>query len=462
MIASDTTLKRFHADVTHRFGSNHPPAAASDDTATVRAASLLLGIELRGWLSTREKEYLDSLAPDNALTFLVLGSEYLHPAEISLFPVDLIDDTITLGGDAVFSHRFSPADGRGNGQSRVCTGVVGAVNGKPLVLGMFGPDSPTDKHLLENRFEQVIGSFRAARQSVRLLGDSLKSAPDGSARILVNRACGRILHVDQAICDAVNKPPFDFVSREYGTIEHLLRPMVRRHRMKMENLAGGCLHIACLTFIPAAKASTPVRLHTPLVESLLGDMAGITSSAEYLHTHGDTIAVEEIQSLAGQIAHTGRQISRRLARYQMLANFDRLETEPVNVLFQLEQAVDRLAQLGDRGVLMHADEISADMTQTAPRDAWLLLFESILELHRTAPGRVGPTSVDIEPNGNSLHIDFTTEIPGAIRVAELERLWHQETDKLAARLGAPLHRKLLLESNAIRTRVTVCPQEIQA
>lgn len=461
MLASDTTLKRFHADVTHRFGSNHPPAA-SDDTATVRAASLLLGIELRGWLSTREKEYLDSLAPDNALAFLVLGSEYLHPAEISLFPIDLIDDTITLGGDAVFSHRFSPADGRGNGQSRVCTGVIGAVHGKPLVLGMFGPDSPTDKHLLENRFEQVIGSFRAARQSVRLLSDALKPAPDGSARILVNRASGRVLHVDQTICDTVNKPPFDFVSREYGTVEQLLRPMVRRHRMKMENLTGGCLHVACLTFTPAAKASTPVRLHTSLVDSLLGDIAGITSSAEYLHSQSDTIEVEELRSLAGQMARTGRHITSRLSRYRILANFDRLESEPVNVLSQLEQAVDRLAQLGDRGVIMHADDPFADLTRTAPRDAWLLLFESILELHRTAPGRVGPTEVELEPNGNSLHINFTTEIPGAIRVAELERLWHQETDKLAARLGAPLQRKLLLESNAILTRVTVCSQENQA
>jgi hypothetical protein len=70
--------------------------------------SMLLGIVLRGWLADREKEFLDNLAPDRSITFLIRGRQYLHPEGIELFPSQLIETAIRQGGEAFFSHRYRP------------------------------------------------------------------------------------------------------------------------------------------------------------------------------------------------------------------------------------------------------------------------------------------------------------------------------------------------------------------
>lgn len=464
MNASDTIAKRPPASRISRFESNRSPVASSPDSDILRAASLLLGIELRGWLSNREKEYLDTLAPKNALTFLVLGREYLHPQDLDLFPIDLIDAAIAQGGDAVFSQRCEHKSDNATPVSRVFTGLIGDCAGKPLVLGMFGPDNREKKHAFAERFEQTVSAFRSARRSVTMLVESLQPLPDGAARLLVNRASGRIIHVDDALCAAANREAFHFVSREYGTVEPILGRLVRKYKMKMENLACGCLYVSCMTFTPAdAGGAGNIRLHTSLLEDLRGDIAGITSSAEYLHTHGDALAVDDIRSLATQIARTGERLGRRLARHHFLATYDRLDTENVNVLYQLQQAIDRLAPNGDSDIALSGEAV-VHLTTVAPRDAYRLLFESILDTHRATPGTAGATAVRVSDRGNdrSVSIAFSTEVSGTLRVADLERVWFAETEKLARRLGVTLHRKLQLESNTIVTRVTIPAQENQA
>ena len=57
---------------------------------TAAAESLLLGFQLRGWLTAVEYELLDSLGLNDCRLFLINEREYLYPRGFELFPPDLI------------------------------------------------------------------------------------------------------------------------------------------------------------------------------------------------------------------------------------------------------------------------------------------------------------------------------------------------------------------------------------
>ncbi len=448
--ASITTINRFE--------SNRLSEIDQFDAEVVKAASLLLGIELRSWLSNRDRDHIDNLAPNNAIAFLVHGRTYLHPKEIELFPMDLIEAAINQGGDAIFSHRWESARTDGPTASRVYTGMIGYLDGEPLVLGMFGPDDPVDRTLLESRFEHVISVFRAARPSAESVIESLTPSTNGTARLLVNRASGRVVHVDNAICEYLDREPDSFVSREYSMLDHHIRRLVGTHRMKMENLCGGCLNLTCISFTPMPRKNpNGAGTDAAILNAMRSEMAAITSAAEYIESQADNLDSTDITDLAARIADTGHQINRRLARRQLLNNFENLSAENTNALYDLERAVDRFNSDNHGGITFTVDSDSAVIDVNAPREAFRLLFESVLETHRLAPGNIGQTTVRAAaaPEPCSTRITFKTVLPGTMRLADLERVWRRDTEQVAEKLGANVDRKLLLESNTILTHVTI-------
>jgi hypothetical protein len=455
MNLTDTTPRRVISSAPNRFETDTttPPA---EDAVVVKAASVLLGIELRGWLATREQEFLDSLAPNNAISFLVLGDRYLHPREVELFPLDLVRAAIRQGGDAVFSHRCQSGTCDCPTACRVFTGMVGSALGQPLVLGMFGPDEPINKQLLEDRFESVISIFRAARRSTRTVHDALGDTPAGSARIIVNRASGRVIHIDRQLTDELDLPATEFVAREYGTIEGLLRRLFLRNRVHMENLACGCLNLTCMTFTPARSASHRDTDGSDFVDSLRGQLAGITSSAEYIESHLGDLPEDDVRDLVARIARAGEHLDRRLARHQLLANFEKLDNRPVNIIYDLEHAIDRISAIAGDGITVDIASEARVVEIPAPPDSCRLLFESVLETHRLAPGNIGATSVRVtRDDTDGCVITVKTVLPGTMKLADLEKVWHQDTQAVAAKLGITVRRKLILESNTIVTRICV-------
>jgi len=461
MNSKQTTLAPPTSRHVNRFGTNRSVPAPSCDAVTTRAASILLGLELRGRLTNREKDYLDSLAPDNGITFLVRGDSYLHPAEIELFPADVTEAAVSQGGDAYFSHHFE--DRTGSGQTcRVYTGLIGEYDGTPLVLGMFGPDDPINRELLGDRFGFVLGSFRTAFTAARKIFEVLPNVPARASRLIVNRASGRVTHVDRALCDHLDIDPAQVVSREFGEVTPMVSRLVSDHQLKLENVAGDYLHLAVMTFVPlSGKTVRGETVNNSLVDTMRDDLAAITSSAGYIEDTATDLEVHEITDLAAGIVDVGERLDRRLARHQLLDDFDRRESIEVNVVYQLEQAIDRLTALGNRGLSLMIETGQTDLVRTAPADAWLLLFESVLETHRISRGREGNTTVrisrDLETGATS--ISFTTVLPAGMSLADLERSWYQDTESLAARLAVTVNKNLMLESNTIVTRLTLSPQK---
>ncbi len=444
----------------NRFETNRRLPAETSEAIATRAAALLLGLELRRWLTNREKDYLDNLAPDNAITFLVRGGEYLHPAEIELFPAEIVDAALGQAGDSFFSHRFEDAGGR---SCRVYTGVIGPDSGNPIVLGMFGPDDPINRDLLSDRFSLVLGSFRTALASVTLVAGSLPVLPHKAARLIVNRASGRVIHADPWLCEQVELEPARIVSREYGEIAPAIGRLVKNHRLKMENLSADHLELAAITFFPlnGRPIGGHIKVSDDLIDRIREDLAAMTSTAGYIEDYTRKLPATEVSELASDIVKAGERLDRRLARHQLLATFDRRETIEINVLYQLDQAIDRISKLGGRGIALKNDLGHIDLVRRAPSDAWLLLFESVLDTHRFARGTAGDTVVRVgsDSETGATHLIFTTVLPDTMNLADLERVWYQDTETLAARLDVTVAKNLVLESNTIVTRLTLGPRK---
>lgn len=446
-----------------RFETNRMVPAHSEDAGMAKAAALLFGAEMRGWLTAREMDYLDTLAPDNGIAFLVAGRKYLHPREVELFPLDLVEAAIGQGGDAVFSHRYESKRDCGPHACRVYTGMIGYVSGEPLVLGMFGPDDPLDREILQDAFTRTIGTFRTAHRSVQQVGESLGAPPSDSFRLILNRASGRVISADERLCERIGRRAEQVVSREYGELAPYLKRLMSACTIKMNNLAAGCLNLACVTFSPAARtaASAHRRLSASRVlAALRGETAGIITAADHLANRAGKLAGEDIAEIAVEICRAAERMDRRLVRHQIIANYSNLEPIEVNLFYQLEQAVDRIAD-GGTGVTIKLGAGMDAVTATAPAEAFELLFESILETHLFARGTSGETAARISRDHDSaaVHVTFKTVLPDSMRLADLERVWYQDTEALARCMRVNVSKNLILESNTIVTRVTLNAQE---
>ncbi len=216
--------------------------------------SMLLGIVLRGWLADREKEFLDNLAPDRSITFLIRDRQYLHPEGIELFPSQLIETAIGQGGEAFFSHRYRPEKCKTDGYT-IHTALINPSEPEPLVLGYFGPDSQLGQPEIKDRFYRLVSQFR---QTYRLVGeiahDLTGTQKSDVPTIIVNRCSGRVVSTNEAAEKLFRTSQQSLVDQEFGQLRSRLASVSYGRRMKMANISKGNLHLTIIT-IPSSETT---------------------------------------------------------------------------------------------------------------------------------------------------------------------------------------------------------------
>ncbi|MFQ6008029.1 MAG: hypothetical protein ACE5K8_03670, partial [Candidatus Zixiibacteriota bacterium] len=196
--------------------------------------SRLLGFYLRGWLTDRDKEFLDSFAPEGSLALLIRGNEYLHPEGIELFPFELIETAIKKGGDAVFTHRYQRASHDTSYHYTIYTAVIESSIPKPLVLGFFGPDDCMRLPETLNRFHELVALFReACRRQLRFAKKILQRLQSHNPTIIVNRCSGRVLALNETAAKLLQRSPRSLVDLEFGEIKTQLLSILPGHKLIM-------------------------------------------------------------------------------------------------------------------------------------------------------------------------------------------------------------------------------------
>ncbi len=206
--------------------------------------SMLLGLKLRGRLTDSEAQWLDMLAPNNWLTVLADGDEYLHPAGVSLLPPELITGDWRHQPNAVFSRRLSPGREFSNHWYRIHTAVIRQESDRPLVLGFFGPEETDSDQSVQECFFTVVELFRkASRQVDQSWAEIETMLAVADPTLLVNRNSGRVLAANPAVQTMMGDRSDGWVDSEYGEIRTLITGMSVGRSIRMRNF-----HAAGLDF----------------------------------------------------------------------------------------------------------------------------------------------------------------------------------------------------------------------
>jgi hypothetical protein len=274
--ACDGTISR--AETTSRFN---------------RAAleALLLGLRLRGWLTERERELLDSLAPERSTTFVIHGERYLHPEGLQLFPFELIEAAIHKGGDAIFTHRYRRDTNKASYHYTIYTAVINWPASPPLVLGFFGPDDQMKTPEVENRFHELVTLFRETYHSHHECAERLQQQlASDTPVIIVNRCSGRVVTLNEDAADLLHTDTIDLVDRELGEIRVQLGDLLPGHRLTMTNINEDELFLTIITLTAAAPS------HQEREPSTSEDLFIIIEEK-----------LDELALLAGELKTIGRQ-----------------------------------------------------------------------------------------------------------------------------------------------------------
>jgi len=302
-------------------------------TATIRAErgwgkqtsypaieSMLLGIRLRGWLADSEKKFLDNLAPDRSITFLILRDRYLHPEGVELFPYSLIETAVQEGGQAIFTHRYQPRSHDTSDRYTIYTAVIDPYQPKPLVLGFFGPDYQLGVNEIEHQFSRVVSLFRETyyrhKDFTHKLGRRLESE---TPTIIVNRCSGRVVSLNEGAATLFDNNPRNLIDLEFGQLKSQFLSILPGHKLQMTNINEGDLYLTVITVLSRHTCGEDESFDVPVyslqrIHDKLNDIIKAAKSLEKLSleamprdatdlSHQVVVAAGELQSYITELHH---------------------------------------------------------------------------------------------------------------------------------------------------------------
>ncbi len=404
---------------------------------TEQVTLLMLGLTRRGRLTEPEMAWLDSIAPRDHLTFLVQGDNYLHPQDLPLFPLELIDAAVTQGGMAQFSHRYRPQHGSLAGQSyEIRTAVIGENERGPLVLGLFGPERSAQTDLLDQQFGDVIRRFREGFATALTLNRAADLTwVDNKAELLLAGRSGRVIDLSPAAAQILPKAENRLIGRTFDQLENLLAELIPGRKLTLRNIDQAPVPVTILT-LTVKKESAPTGSglsQSPLLADCRNRLQDISDGVGRLE---EMVYSEESQEELQQIENHAGVLIDRLNDLSILFDCDRLPVSRVSVANAIEAACEQidpwLRPSGRVAVEMHQPNLSVE----APGEALVVLIKSALGGHLACHGTAGVTVVKVTGDGSTkpVSISLVTENPGKGDQDRQECL-HDLARRMADKLG---------------------------
>lgn len=331
MITTQFQDKAGAATTTHLSRSNILTAKFDMGAQSSRPAveSMLLGIRLRGWLTDSEKKFLDNLAPDRSITFLIHQDQYLHPEGVELFPLELIETAIHKGGEAVFTHRYQLNSNDASDCYTIYTAVINPPQPKPLVLGYFGPDSQPGLYETENRFYQLVSLFREAycrhQDFTQALARRLGSA---MPTIIVNRCSGRVVSLNEAAAKLFHKDSRSLIDLEFGQVKGQLLSILPGHKLKMSNINDDDLYLTVIT-VPSTDVSHEhgsLCIPDKFLQRMRAMIIDMTKTASNLERLSHKVTDSEVAAVSHQVVEAARELELYMTELDLLPTDQHIAT----------------------------------------------------------------------------------------------------------------------------------------
>lgn len=401
--------------------------------------ALLLGLHLRGRLCDREKEFLDLMAPERHLTFLLLGDKYLHPQDFALFPEDVTSGLTALGADAISYRRLRPDGGRESSPLGVHTARIGSCDGEALVLGMAGPDLPLERAGNEQFFAHLVDLARGAERRVapvadRLLGIVRSQVP----AILILRASGRVLAVNRALDMLLKADEGELVDLEWGAVKRRLADLLPSSNIDLESIADGDLSVAVMRL----RSRTPKRESKSEFDSFLDAVqhrvSAVATSARHLRGLSCCIPGEINSELVRIIQEEAEELLHSFSCLRVVDSFASLSPQQCDLTAELRGCVGRTLKRQHHRNIVVSRVGEGELACRAPRQAVTALFDALITAHGQGHGEQIATEITLRsrPERDGIAIRFVSHSPAEVNgSASVRNAWLAYADKLSAHLG---------------------------
>ena len=373
----------------------------------VEPLSIVMNLSVHGKLSDWNRRWLDELVPDDSLTFLIHGEEYLHPENTPLFPIEVIESSMLDCGASVFSQRFRPEDSATGVSHRILSTTVGNFDDRSLIFGLFGRDhGPTDIRT-EMAFSDAVVAFRHAVLSLPELTTRVFHGLQGpEPSCILDRPAGTVLIANSAFAGLVQGDPMTMVGRAFEELADHFPSHFAEGRLRIQNSVVAGYPIAILTVGDMAVKEPPADISRLFFHKLRNKLSAILTSASYLQTIGLQSQDEDEASLAAVIADEATQLNRELDRFELINDYALLPGHSQNLGAELRRTLKALG--ADTTWTVDTVGKFAELGVVAPDDTLYHLFEAIINTHGVT-GSGGSISCSPATDSKSTTIEFVSD-----------------------------------------------------
>lgn len=435
-----------------------------DKQAQASIESILLALRFRNWLGDSEKNFLDLLAPEHSVIFLIHNRDYLHPEGVPLFPMDLIKTALDGGGQAIFTHRYEPSVKADYDCYKVHTARVSPSDRDELILGLLGPDNIFDASAADDHFGRLVEMFRNAWKATDKIERRLAPEFDGEKPVLlINRASGRVMMAGRRLSELVKVDPNQLTDVEYSEVSHLLTEKAGGARLRLENLATEPIQLCLATVTPGADKSRDAEaeklLADPLIHIMRNKLAGITAAASHLGSLAEEVDAREEIELSEIVLGEALQLDHELDRLLTLFTYERLPKKVVLISGSVDEALNfASAKLSDKADI-GSNLLPSDRSIECPPPALSILIESVLLSHLAQRRNRSRTDIELElePDHTVLHI--RTEMTNVDPERTFVRVWETCSRQLAEQMSCRLTNEVNSEANGFSSTLRIPNQQ---
>jgi hypothetical protein len=373
---------------------------------------LALAMQLRDGLNQHEQSLLDTLAGRDAVSFLIAGEQYLHPADTPLFAPELVETTRNMGGEAVFTQRYRPQSEQSENTYVLHSALVGTRGEHPVVFGLLSPEGATERTRQESDFCATACAFRRSFRAAETATTNIRRRlDDDRPAMVVSQATGRVLAVNRPLVRMVGIDSLQVTELSFEEVRELLARFVGRMRISLETLAVGEQSVSVVTFSrETAKATSEHKVTEFFAHKMRNKLAGITTAAsQWLSMKGETIDESSLE-LADIVLSEAAALNWQLDRLMAYLQSQDQPRRSIALSEELMLAIHQIRGIAtDRQPAIEWDE-NADLGRiSAPPITCCALFEAVL-LRHLAAGRVPITiSFDRPKKKPLLHLVVQSE-----------------------------------------------------
>lgn len=342
---------------------------------------MLLTVCLSGRLTDDDCLFLDDLAPLNSIAFLIKEGRFIHPAEVALFPMAIIETNLAEGGEAIYSHRYKNPD-RSAVEYQIHSTLVNPHQSGPVILGFFGPVQEMNLPQTASQFCELAARCQKAYKTitpiVRELNEQLEKL---DPVIIVNRSSGRIISTNPAARKLLQMDPDQLTGHEFGEIKSKLSPLLSSLKLTFDNKSFDELHISIITLI-ATGAGQPMPTSVQfLIDRVRSKLAAIDTAISMIEPENGSDKVTGQTSNINELSTGTTQAGQALAQLDLILNKNSWASSECNIATEIRRLVDELGHENNSPDSITATDLISNFIMTLPDKAFYLFMEAVLYQH---------------------------------------------------------------------------------